>query len=214
MPIHPATRLLLLSFLAAGCAGAGHAAARVGDGGAPQVRLARLSPRSLVVRLPEPAHAAILDVRSGAPTPARWLDAPGSRRLPAGSHTLSLATGGARPAGTSREQRACNGPGERPYFDLETARNVASAGGIREVDVRGARVYCVRSPAGARERTVVVVAAPGAVDDGLLAEVLAEFNARYSRVSMDAATLTRLLSNALTAVWPGSAAYSIPVAAS
>jgi hypothetical protein len=204
--------LLLVPLLAAGCATAAPPAATPGDANA-SARIERVTSQAVVVRLPGPAHAAFVDVRPGELLVARWLNGiteeRGTRSLPAGTHTISLSERIPRTA--SAAFRACNGPGERPLYDVEMARTLGGPGSVREVIVAGARVFCVRTGGATGERSVVMVVSPQPVSDGLLEEVLAEFNHRHAGIEADAMELARALSEALAAEWPGSAGYSARV---
>jgi hypothetical protein len=202
--------LLLLVPLLAGCATAAPPAAAPGDGDAGTVRV---TGNAVEVHLPAAAHAAFLDVRPGGLLVARWLNGitgeRSTRSLPAGTHTVSLSE--RIPRSASAAFRACSGPGERPLYDAEMARTVGGPGNVREVSVAGARVFCVRSSGETGERSVVVVVSPQPVSDGLVEEVLADFNRRYAGLDMDAATLSRVLTDALAAEWPGSTGYFVRV---
>ncbi len=201
MPRHFARSLLLIPLLAAGCATAAPPSADLPQGGSGPVRFSDVSAREVVVRLDAPAHAAILDVRPGTPSPARWLTR-GTRHLEPGAHTVTLARG--VPRSRSNAERACNRPGERPMYDLSLAQGVAGPADIREVSTGGMRVFCVRTETGDGERVVLVAVSPQPVSDGLLEEVMAEFNREHGSVPANAATLTRALGEMLAAEWPGS----------
>lgn len=198
--------LLLAPLIAAGCATAAPPAAAPGDDAVP---FARVTGNSVVVHLPAAAHAAFLDVRPGGLLVARWLDGNGTRSLAAGSHRVALSERIPRPR--DEAARACNRPGEYPMYDAEMARTF---GGLdtRQVVVAGMHVYCVRARnEDVAERTVVVVVAPQPISDGLVEEVVTDFNRRYAGLEMDGATLSRVLTDALAAEWPGSTGYFVRV---
>lgn len=215
MPRSYARALLLMPLLAAGCATAAPPSSGMDDGVAGAVRFSDVSASEMVVRLAEPAHTAMLDVRPGAPIAARWLT-PGTQRLEAGPHTVALGPK-APSTRADRAERACDRPGERAEYSASTAQE-ASAANVREVNVGGTRVYCVRTNTGNRaaggERLVVVVVSPQPVSDGLLEEVLSEFNREHGGVRRTGVDLSRALADMLAAEWPGSTAYHVRVPAS
>jgi hypothetical protein len=204
-----------MPLLAAGCATATPPSSGMEDGGAGPVRFSDVSTREVVVRLAEPAHTAILDLRPGAPIAARWLT-PGTRHLEPGAHTVALGGQAPRTRG-DRAQRACNLPGETVVYSEAAAQEAAPAN-AREVNLGGVRFFCVRTNSGNRAtdggRMVLVVVSPQPVSDGLLEEVMAEFNREHGGVRRDGAALSRALGDMLAAEWPGSTAYHVRVPAS
>lgn len=202
--------MLLLPLFAAGCAIAAPPAATPVDADAGEVRFGRVTRQSVTVQVPADVHAAILDVRPGHLHVAQWLDGRGTRALAPGAHRVALDAQRQRLPGSGG--RSCNRPGEYPVYDLETAQATNGLAEVREVNSAGGRVFCVRSqPLATGERMVLVIVSPHPVEDGLVEEVLLEFNHRNARAELDATQLSRGLSDLLTAEWPGSAAYSVRV---
>jgi hypothetical protein len=201
--------LLLMPLLAAGCATAATPSANPQEGGSRAVRFSDVSSREVVVQLEEAAYTAVIDLRPGTASPARWLT-PGTRHLPAGPHTVALEQ--RAPRTWDRARRACNRPGESVSYSATMAQEAAPTD-VREVNLGSTRVFCIRSgnAVASGERAVFVVVSPQPVSDGLLEEVLAEFNREHGRVPANAAVLSRALAEMLAVDWPGSTGYHIRV---
>ncbi|HEX2077811.1 MAG TPA: hypothetical protein VHG08_08885 [Longimicrobium sp.] len=209
--------ILLIALLTGGCAPAGHPAPRFAEAEADSaaVMFPRVSPRSFVMQTWRPAHVSFIEIRPGSGEVAAWLNGAASRPMEAGRHAVPLQ-GGSSVRGRSAAARACSRPGELPFYDPALARTVASSADIREVTVRGRRVWCVRQPSasaddGRRERHVVILVSAQPVDDAVLEQARAAFNARYGGSPGEGGELSRTFSELVTPRWPGSVGYYLRI---
>jgi hypothetical protein len=202
--------LLLCPGLAA-CASGMHPATRFGPAEGVEVRFPRVAPRTLVARLDQPAHANVLEVTPESDTPAHWLGEATPLRLRAGSHTLFMGEGSPL---VSADQRICDRPGERLWYDWMAAPGPVSD--MRTVEVRGRTYTCIRQPASlqrTRERHLLVLVAPRAGDAAALERARDAFNRRHAGSPSGPKALAQALAQAIVAQWPGSTAYYVSVRA-
>ncbi len=195
--------LLLLPLLAAGCATAGQSASTLApvDGAASDVRFERVSSRAVVVQVQQPVNAAFLYLRPGGSRVASWAQ-PGVQALAVGSHRVAVE----RPLSA----RLASGTGSRrsrPGVQVTGLPQSGPQGRVVLVDNAQPRRTDgpATGPAATRSLFVVVSALP--LNQGVLEEVLAEFNEDYAGISLEAGALSRALSERLAADLPGASGY-------